>query len=125
MLTLFQARSATGAQVFTLQTRRAANVPQVRTVLSQAGAAAVTGAWVNLSSGPNAIALAWNSGPATGVGAGSLVLQVNGVAVSTLAGNTTGLRIETAWLGVTAGFTNATTGVMYVDSFVSTRNTAP
>ena len=125
VLTLFQARSATGAQVFTLQTRRAANVPQVRTVLSQAGAAAVTGAWVNLTSGPNAIALAWNSGPPTGVGAGSLVLKVNGVVVSTLAGNTTGLRIETAWLGVTAGFTNATTGVMYVDSFVSTRNTAP
>lgn len=125
VLTLFQARSATGAQVFTLQTRRAANVPQIRTVLSQAGAAAVTGAWVNLGSGPHTIELAWNSGPATGVGAGSLGLKVDGLVVSTLAGNTTGLRIETAWIGVTAGFTNATTGVMYVDSFISTRNTAP
>ena len=125
VLTLFQSRGTTGAQVFALQTRRAANVVQVRTVLSRAGAAAVIGVWVPLTSGPHTMALGWNSGPATGVGAGALDLSVDGLAVSTLAGNTTGLRTETVWLGVSAGFTNATSGVMYVDSFVSTRNTAP
>ena len=69
------------------------------------------------------------TGPATGPTAGSLVLKVNGTAVSTLTGNTGTLRLETVLLGVTAGFStgaNGTTvGTAYFDSFLSTRFTLP
>lgn len=40
-------------------------------------------------------------------------------------GNTSTLRIETAWLGVSAGMSASSAGQAYFDTFNSTRYTMP
>ncbi|RKS77382.1 multicopper oxidase [Motilibacter peucedani] len=128
-LTLFEARNAANAQVFALQYRLSGSQAQLRTVLSRTGATAMTGAWVNLAAGTSTLQLDWQSGGATGTPQGKLVLSVDGAAVQSATGNTSGLKVDTVLLGVTAGVTTTTTGstagTAYVDSFVSTRSTMP
>jgi len=125
VLTIFQATTAANGQVFAVQFHRTAGVAQIRVVLSRTGAGAVTGAWVTLPAGAHTIRADWRSGPATGATQGSVALLVDGGVVSTLTGNTSGLRVGTALLGVSAGVTSTRTSTMtgtaYFDSFVSTR----
>ena len=131
VLTLFEARSGTGAQIFAVQFHRTGGVVQVRTVIrtGATGATTTNGAWVTVTAGAHTIQVDWLAGPATGTGAGSLRLQRDGAVVSTQGGNTSALRIETAVLGVSAGVTSTPTssmaGTAYFDSFVSTRFTLP
>ena len=73
----------------------------------------------------NTLQVDWTSGPATGATAGSLRLSVDGVSRPLQTGNTSTLRVDTARLGVIAGFTTTSAGTAYFDSFVSTRNTLP
>jgi hypothetical protein len=120
-LTLFEGRTAT-AQAFALQFRTtgtgAATQAQLRTVLNGSNATR-TGGWVNLAPGAHTIQLDW--GAAT---AGTVVLKVDGATVQTSAtANTGAQRIETAWLGVAAGWATGTTGTVYFDTFASARNT--
>jgi len=131
VLTLFEARSGTGAQIFAVQFHRTGGVVQVRTVIrtGATGATTTNGAWVTVTAGAHTIQVDWLAGPATGTGAGSLRLLRDGAVVSTQGGNTSALRIETAVLGVSAGVTSTPTssmaGTAYFDSFVSTRFTLP
>jgi hypothetical protein len=118
--TVFDARTATTGQVFSLQYRVSAGVPQLRTVLSRSNAGALTGAWVNLGTGTHVVQLDW-----TGTGAGALRLSIDGTSRQLQSGNTSTLRVETVRLGVIAGYSNTSTGAAYLDSFVSTRNTLP
>ncbi|MCW2648360.1 MAG: Multicopper oxidase, partial [Pseudonocardiales bacterium] len=122
-LTLFDARTATNGQVFTLDYRLNAGDRQVRTVLSRS-TGAVTGAWVTLPPGMHTLQLDWVS--ATG---GSLTLSVDGTVQYTSTGNTSALRVDTARLGVIAGYststTNKTVGAVYFDAFSSGRTSAP
>jgi len=130
VLTIFQARSGTGAQIFAVQFHRtAAGLNQIRAVMSRSTGGTLTGAWVTIAAGAHTIRVDWTAGPATGASAGSLRLLRDGVVISTQTGNTSTLRIETVVLGVTAGVTSTRTSTMagtaYFDSFVSTRYTLP
>ncbi|MDT4964927.1 MAG: hypothetical protein QOF87_4574, partial [Pseudonocardiales bacterium] len=122
-LTLFDARTATNGQVFTLDYRVNAGARQVRTVFSRS-TGVVTGAWVTLVPGMHTLQLDWVS--ATG---GSLTLSVDGSVQYTSTGNTSALRVDTARLGVIAGYststTNKTVGAAYFDAFSSGRTSAP
>ncbi|WP_407345465.1 multicopper oxidase domain-containing protein [Pengzhenrongella phosphoraccumulans] len=129
VLTLFQAQTAAGGQVFAVQFHRTGGVAQIRAVMSRTGAGALTGNWVTLPAGVHTIRVDWTSGPATGTAAGSLRLVLDGTNVSTQAGNTSALRVDTVLLGVTAGVTQTRTSTMagtaYFDTFTSTRLTLP
>ncbi|GAA1133414.1 hypothetical protein GCM10009630_34480 [Kribbella jejuensis] len=124
-LSLLQTRTAANGQVFSLEYRYASGSAQVRTVLDRSGAGALTGAWVTLTPGNHTLQVDWTSGPATGGSAGSLRLLVDGVSRSLQTGNTSTLRIETAWLGVSAGLSTSSAGQAYFDTFNSTRYTMP
>ncbi|WP_198675858.1 multicopper oxidase domain-containing protein [Kribbella monticola] len=124
-LALLQGRTGANGQVYALEYRFNAGSAQVRTVLDRSGAGALTGAWVTLTAGTHTLQVDWVSGPATGTNAGSLRLLVDGVSRSLQTGNTSTLRIETAWLGVSAGLSSSSTGRAYFDSFASTRFTMP
>lgn len=131
-MTLFEARSATNARVFTVQYHRTNQGPaQVRIVMARSGGlGALTSAYLPVT-GASTIQVDWLAGPAAlGAGQGSLVLTVtSGTVVNTvrLAGNTSTLRVDTAVLGAVAGFTRTATGssagTAYIDSFVSARFT--
>ena len=131
VLTLFEARSGTGVQVFAIQFHRTGGVAQVRTVIhtGATGATTTTGVWVTVTDVAHTLQVDWLAGPATGASRGSLRLLQDGVVASTQNGNTAALRIETAVLGVTAGVSSAPSssmaGTAYFDSFVSTRFTLP
>jgi hypothetical protein len=84
-----------------------------------------TSGWQNLSAGAHTIRLDWLAGPAIGANQGSLKLSIDGTAVVTQTGNTTGLSIESARLGIVAGTNTTSTGSAYVDTFESTRYTLP
>jgi hypothetical protein len=124
-VTLFDARTAGNATVFTLDYRVNAGARQVRTVFSRS-TGVVTGAWVTLPPGMHTLQLDWVS--ATG---GSLTLSVDGSVQYTSTGNTSALRVDTARLGVIAGYststitTNKTVGAVYFDAFSSGRTSAP
>jgi FtsP/CotA-like multicopper oxidase with cupredoxin domain len=128
-LTVFEARTATNGQVLAIELHKSGSTVQVRAVMSRTGAAAISGAWVTLPAGAHTLQVDWLSGPATGTSPGSLALSMAGTRVSTLAGNTSGLRVDTSLLGVTAGVTATRTSTMagtaFYDTFVSTRNTLP
>ncbi len=125
VLTLFQARTATGGQVFAIQFHRTAGVAQIRVQLSRTGAGNLTGPWVTLPAGAHTIGVDWRSGPANGAARGSVALLVDGGVVTTRTGNTSSLRVDTVVLGVPSGFTStrrsSMAGTAYFDSFVSTR----
>ncbi|HZC52732.1 MAG TPA: hypothetical protein VE441_09575, partial [Mycobacterium sp.] len=123
VLTIFETRTATNGSVFALQYRMNGGTPQLRTVLTRSTGTRVNGAWVNLAAGRRTLQVDWLSATA-----GSLLLKIDGVTVSTQSNvNTSTLRVETAMLGVTAGFTTSnngtTAGTAYFDTFVSTRTT--
>ena len=119
--------SNTAGPVFAVQLGRAGSANQIRTVMTRSAGGTLTGAWVPLASGVHTLQVDWTAGPATGAAAGSLVLKIDGTAVSTQVGNTNALRLETVRLGVITGFTtnNAGTSIgrAYFDSFTSTRFT--
>jgi len=120
VLTLFEARTGLGAQVFAVQFRRTTlGVNQIGTVMS--GSAALP-TWVNLPTGAHTIRIDWAAATA-----GSLQLSLDGSLVSTQTGNTSTLLVETARLGVTAvaGTLPTTAGLAFFDSFNSTRYTLP
>jgi FtsP/CotA-like multicopper oxidase with cupredoxin domain len=119
-LTVFEARTAGNAQVFAVQFRLSAGVPQLRTVLSRSVGGVLTGAWVNLGTGSHVVQLDW-----TGSATGSVRLSIDGTSRQVQNGNTSTLRVDTALLGVTAGYSTTSAGIGYLDSFVSTRNTLP
>ncbi|GAB3589693.1 hypothetical protein GCM10027446_02790 [Angustibacter peucedani] len=119
-VTVFQTLTSANGTVFSVQLRNNGGTRQLRTVLSRSTQAALTGGWVDLASGARTVRVDW-----TAATAGSLRLLVDGVTVQTQNGNTSSLRIETARLGAVAGLNTSTTGTMYFDSFVSTRNTIP
>jgi FtsP/CotA-like multicopper oxidase with cupredoxin domain len=130
VITIFDARTAANAAVFTVQYRVSAGSKQVRTVMTRNTGGTLTGAWVTLSSGAHTLKVDWAAGPATGATAGSLKLSVDGVVVQTGLGNTNTLRIESVNLGIISGFSvgagaNRSAGTAYFDSFVSTRYTLP
>jgi hypothetical protein len=122
VLTIFETRTAANGSVFTVQYRQNGGVPQLRTVLTRNTGATVNGTWVNLAAGRHTLQVDWVAATA-----GSLLLKIDGTTVSTQNANTGTLRVETAMLGVTAGFTTSnngtTAGTAYFDTFVSTRNT--
>ena len=124
-LTVFETRTAGNGQVFAVQYRLNAGTRQVRTVLSRSAGGALTGAWGTLGAGSHALQVDWLSGPATGAGAGTLKLSIDGVSRQVQSGNTSTLRVDTARLGITAGASGTSAGAAYFDSFVSTRNTLP
>jgi hypothetical protein len=106
-MTIFEGRSTT-AQLFAVQFRMNGTQAQLRTVR-----AGLNGNWVNLATGTHTVQIDWSAG-------GSLVLRIDGAALSTQTGVLGTARLETVRLGaVTAG----SGGIDYFDTFVSTRNT--
>ena len=126
IVNLFEARTAAGGQVYTLQYRGSAATAAVRVVLYRSGGLApVNGAWVTLGTGAHTLKTAWRSGPATGAVRGTLVLRRDGAVATTTNGATTGIAVDEAWLGISgainAGNNSPMSGTAYLDSFVSTR----
>ncbi len=119
-VTVFQATTAAGGQVFALQVHRTGTTEQVRLVLNRSAGNPVTGAWYTLPAGAHTMQVDW-----VAAASGSLRLLVDGTVRQTLTGNTSSLSIDTVRLGAVAGVGNTTSGTMYFDSFVSTRNTMP
>jgi hypothetical protein len=117
---LLQGRTGTNGQVYALEYRFNAGSAQVRTMFDRSGTTALTGAWVTLTAGTHTLQVDW-----VAANAGSLRLLVDGVSRSLQTGNTNTLRIETAWLGVSAGLSASSTGRAYFDTFASTRFTMP
>ncbi|MDX6238045.1 MAG: hypothetical protein QOG10_2860 [Kribbellaceae bacterium] len=115
-LSLLQGRSTT-AQVFSLDYRLFAGASQVRVVMNRS-TGPVTSAWFPMAAGTHTLLVDWVSATA-----GSLRLSIDGVSQVQLTGNSSALRIETAWLGVSAGKTSSSVGTAYFDSFASTRFT--
>ncbi|MGW6194658.1 multicopper oxidase domain-containing protein [Kribbella sp. NPDC055110] len=124
-LSLLQTRTAANGQVFALEYRFTAGSAQVRTLMDRTAGGTLTGAWFTLTPGTHTLQVDWTSGPATGTTAGSLRLLVDGVSRSLQTGNTSTLRIETTWLGVSAGMSTSSSGQAYFDTFNSTRFTMP
>jgi hypothetical protein len=117
-LSLLQGRSTSG-QVFSLEYRFSAGVAQVRVVMNRSGGATTSG-WFTLTSGTHTLQVDW-----VGATGGSLRLSVDGVSLVQLTGDTSTFRIETAWLGVSAGMNSSSSGTAYLDSYASTRFTMP
>ncbi|MET3805066.1 FtsP/CotA-like multicopper oxidase with cupredoxin domain [Nakamurella sp. UYEF19] len=128
-LTVFQGLTATNGSVFTVEFGLNAGTPALRTVMVRSAGGNLTGLWVNLPTGSTTVQVDWAAGPATGVTAGTLLLRFNGTIRTMTTGNTSAMRMETALLGITAGFTTTnagtTLGTAYFDSFLSTRFTLP
>lgn len=124
-LSLLQARTSANGQVLALEYRFTAGSAQVRTLMDRSTGGTLTGAWITLTPGTHTLQVDWASGPATGGSAGSLRLLVDGVSRSLQTGNTSTLRIETTWLGVSAGMSTSSSGRAYFDTFNSTRFTMP
>ncbi|MDT7551217.1 MAG: hypothetical protein QOE84_3611 [Actinomycetota bacterium] len=125
VLTLFDARTSADAQVFAVQYRLAAGVPQVRLVLSLTGGRVTRSAWVTLPPGAHRLRLDWRAGPAFGATAGTVTLAVDGVNRAQSTGSTAGFVVDTARLGVVAGTNATSSGTAYFDSFASTRLSQP
>ena len=115
------ANNGGGNLVFSVDFRKNAGVNQVRLNMGRSNGT-LNGAWVNLPAGSPTVRVDWVSGPATGAGQGTARLSLNGTAASTLTGNSSGLRVESARLGL---LTIGATGTGSFDTFVSTRNTLP
>lgn len=75
---------------------------------------------MTLTSGMHTVQLDWVSATT-----GSLKLSVDGSVKYTSTGNTNTLRVDTARLGVIAGYSNSTVGTAYFDAFSSGRTSAP
>jgi hypothetical protein len=125
VLTIFEGRTTANGQVFAVQYRLNGTTREVRTVLYRSAGGALTGAWVTLGTGPHALQVDWQAGPATGATAGSIRLLIDGANRQQQTGNTSSLRVDTVLLGVTGGFSNTSAGTAYFDSFVSSRNPLP
>jgi hypothetical protein len=117
-LSLLQGRS-TSRQVFSLDYRFYNGAAQVRAVMTRSTGLATTN-WVSLATGKHTLQVDW-----VGATQGSLRLSIDGVGKVSLTGNTSALRIDTAWLGVSAGMNSSSKGTAYFDSFVSNRFTMP
>ncbi len=120
--TVFDARAGNnggGALVLSVAFRKSGGGNQVRLSMGNAN-----GAWVNLPAGSPTVRVDWSSGPGNGPVAsrGTTKLSLNGTTASTLTGNSSNLRVESARLGLLA---TGATGTAYVDDFISTRNTLP
>ncbi|MDH2413971.1 multicopper oxidase domain-containing protein [Nocardioides sp. CER19] len=122
---LFDARTGGNGNVFTVNYRRSAGTSQVQVVMARTTGGTFTSGWQTLPAGAHEIRVDWVAGPAIGASPGSLRLSVDGIAVVTQTGNTSGLSIESARLGIVAGTSATSTGNAYVDSFESTRYTLP
>jgi FtsP/CotA-like multicopper oxidase with cupredoxin domain len=119
VLTLFETRTAGNNQVFALQFRVSGTTPQIRVGLART-LGTTYGPWISLTAGQHVLQVDWVAGSP-----GSLALSVDGVARSTVNGNTGTLRVETVLMGVTAGVVTGAgspSGTAYFDSFVSARN---
>jgi hypothetical protein len=117
-LSLLQGRS-TSRPVFSLDYRFYNGAAQVRAVMTRSTGLATTN-WVSLATGKHTLQVDW-----VGATQGSLRLSIDGVGKVSLTGNTSALRIDTAWLGVSAGMNSSSKGTAYFDSFVSNRFTMP
>ncbi|MEO9238195.1 MAG: hypothetical protein ABI418_08895, partial [Jatrophihabitantaceae bacterium] len=124
-LTIFQAVNSANGQIFAVQYRLNAGNRQVRAVLDRSGAAALTSGWTTMTAGTHLIQVDWKSGPATGATAGSLRLGIDATTAATLTGNTSTLRVDTALLGISAGYSNNSAGTAYFDNFTSARVSLP
>jgi FtsP/CotA-like multicopper oxidase with cupredoxin domain len=118
-LALLQGRTTAG-QAFALEYRLSGANPQVRMVMDRNTGAALVGAWYTLTAGAHTLQADWTSGTA-----GSLRLLVDGVSRSQQNTNNSNLRVETTWLGVSAGTSGTSGGAAFFDSFASTRFTMP
>jgi FtsP/CotA-like multicopper oxidase with cupredoxin domain len=118
-LSLLQGRTA-GGQAFALDYRLTGTTPQVRMLMGRNTGAALVGTWVTLPAGTHTLQVDWTSGSS-----GSLRLLVDGTSKSQQNAGNSNLRIETAWLGVSAGTSPSSSGHASFDSFASTRFTMP
>ena len=122
--TVFDVRTANnggGNLVASVDFRKNAGVNQVRLNMGRSNGTLV-GGWVNLPGGSPVVRVDWVSGPANGAGQGTARLSLNGTSASVLTGNSSGLRAESARLGL---LTAGATGTGFFDNFASTRNTLP
>jgi hypothetical protein len=89
-------------------------------VLDRNTGTAVVGSAVPLPAGAHTLQVDW-----TAAASGTLKLSVDGVVKSTQAANTSAIRVDATWLGVSSGAGTGSSGTAYFDSFVSTRVTMP
>ncbi len=124
-VTVFEGRTATG-QAFAVQFQRNGTNGSrlLRVVMNRNLLGNTTGASYALGTGAHTVRVDWAQG--TG---GSLRFVVDNTVRYTLTGNNTGtgMQVQSARLGITAGTTTASTmaGTAWFDSFVSTRVSIP
>jgi FtsP/CotA-like multicopper oxidase with cupredoxin domain len=120
-MTIFAGQNAAGTNIFQVQYRRLTNgggTYQVRLWVLRAGGNSVTG-WYNINNNAwNAIEIAWQSGTTA-----QNSLYINGTLRQIMTLNTSAYKLDAVRLGPSAGLVAGAAGVMYFDSFMSTRNT--
>lgn len=118
-IALFAGLNAANTTLFQVQFRRNGSNYQVRgTVLGASGTTATN--WFTIANNAaHPIEIAWQSGTSA-----SFQLYADGALKQTLSQiNTSAYRLDTVWLGLSAGLVNTASGTLYFDAFASTRNT--
>lgn len=113
---IFSGQDATSSGVFGIEFERSASGPEIRAWVLAGGVPVYT-QWVHISDAATRIGLTWQSSENA-----EFKLLLNGEVHETLSGlNTSASRLETVWLGPSAGVSIEMSGTMYFDGFHSQR----
>jgi len=114
--TILQGRTGAGVTAYWVQYRTSAGAYQVRGLVQRSGGTTATN-WFTVTDAPHAIEIAWASAAST-----SFSLYTDGTLRQTLTGlNTSSWKVETTWLGPSAGLATGVSGTEFYDDYVMTR----
>lgn len=114
--TILQGRTGTGVTTYWVQYRTSAGAFQVRGLVQRSGGTTATN-WYSVTDAPHAIEIAWASSASS-----SFSLYIDGTLRQTLTGlNTSTWKVETTWLGPSAGLATGVSGTEFYDDYVMTR----
>jgi hypothetical protein len=114
--TILQGRTSSGVTAFWVQYRTSAGAFQVRGLVQRSGGTTATN-WYSVTDAPHAIEIAWASAASA-----SFSLYVDGALQQTLSAlNTSSWKLETTWLGPSAGLATGVSGTEFYDDYAMTR----
>jgi hypothetical protein len=115
---VFTARNTAGKNTFRVQLRTSGGVQQMR-ILALAGTSTLTSSWVAVPNpGNQQVTVTWGSSTSRTV---TLTLDATTPVSVTVTGNTSTNRVDTVWLGASAGTGRGVSGTLMYDAFTSTR----
>jgi hypothetical protein len=115
---IFVGRDGVGSQIFRIQYHRTTGgVYQLRLGILNTGQP-VFSTWFNITNGPHALELAWQSGTTA-----TITVALDGVVQQTRTLDTHLYTLKSVLLGPSGGLVSGMAGTEYFDSFVSTKTT--